>query len=182
MSTQSKALKVVAVRTTEKDGTTPLADKNGNPFKVLTVEPADSFEIQYPGTRMERIVAVPVKPTGGIVLFKKSYLPSNNGKPDFGYDAEVGDYLRGDIVTRNVEEYEITDGASGEVRKVNRVTVAVFADTNDKVAFTRALASRIKSKQLTVTDWTPEEEAILNATAAPVPAPVLEQNENEPRA
>lgn len=74
-------------------------DKNGNKYRNIVVQ-TPSVAMVDTGIQ---VVPVKVKPRlSSFNAWEVSYLESNKGLPDFGYDFQVGDVLAGTIVTRKV--------------------------------------------------------------------------------
>jgi hypothetical protein len=113
------------------------ADKNGKDF--ITVR------FSTPNTIIENGVTLHIKPKeASLNLWEESYL---DGKPDFGYNLNVGQYVQGEIVTRIVEPYEIPDTRTGEMRTVSTRSLVVLGDSQSEnweqivdAAFERAAA------------------------------------------
>lgn len=83
-----------------------------------------------PNTKIVDTLKIRCKTKEGVVnVWEKSYLDNKMG---FGYDFEVNDLVEGDIVTREVAEYDIVDQSTGEVKNtVSTYTCVVFGDTTD---------------------------------------------------
>lgn len=175
MDTSVKTLKVAAISEVKQD-------KNQNNFRTFTLETGDGAELQTGLDGRPRIVAVPTETVGGVNLYEKSYLPSNNGKPDFGYTSALGTHLRGFIVRRQVEPYTIPANGNSPARTVNTYRTAILGvDSTDFAAVTRAIAATFKSRgHEVITDWSDEERAILEVAqqpaAADAPAPTVAEN------
>lgn len=74
-------------------------DKNKKKYNNVVVE---TPSVAMVSTDLGQI-AVKVKPRrSSFNTWEESYLESNDGRPDFGYDLSVGDVLAGAIVTRKV--------------------------------------------------------------------------------
>ncbi len=79
---------------------TDATDKNGKSYRNIVVE-TPSVAMVNAGDGHER--AVKVKPRrSSFNAWEESYLESNKGLSDFGFDFVVGDVLAGAIVTRKV--------------------------------------------------------------------------------
>jgi len=121
-------------------------DKNGKNYKTITFQTIGTQMQNVPGVGNVR-VSVPTK-TSSMNVYEESYL---NGKEEFGYSLPVGEYVTGDIVTRTVEPYSITDTNSGEVRTVNTYTAIVLGDTDApdfEVLVERTLSRRLSAPVL----------------------------------
>lgn len=133
----SQILEVTNVRTSTPEGN-PLKDKNGREYRVV--------EFSTPSTQYmtigNRQIPVKVEPkTTAVTRYKESYL---NDKAQFGFDIKVGEFVLGDIATRQVEEYTIIS-KDGTERAVNTYSTVVFGDSADagweakvKIAFKSA--------------------------------------------
>lgn len=96
-------------------------DRNNKNYKVV--------EFATPNTKDVNGLKVRVQPkTSSKTFWEESYL---NDKMEFGYDFKVGDLVEGNIVTREVVEYEIVNTETGEERTVSSYTAVVFGDTFD---------------------------------------------------
>lgn len=74
-------------------------DKNGNVYRNIVVETPSTAMVSTALGEM----AVKVRPRrSSFNAWEESYLESNKGLSDFGYDFQVGDVLAGSIVTRKV--------------------------------------------------------------------------------
>ena len=112
-------------------------DKNGKNYKTLY--------FQGPTTKEVDGVRVRIAPkTGAINVYEESYL---NGQPEFGWDFQVGTVAEGDIVTRQVDPYNIVDPNTGEITRegVTKRTLTLLGDPSSEefqmnldVAFERA--------------------------------------------
>lgn len=101
-------------------------DKNGHEYVNVTVK---GDEKQYINTPAGVITAfVPSRQTA-INAYQENYL----GQQDFLWDKKVGTVVLGQIVTRNVQPYELT--INKVTRTVNTYTCVVFGNTNDTDAF-----------------------------------------------
>jgi hypothetical protein len=115
MSTNSRVIKVVSVSQVSND-------KNGRPFKSIGFA---SIGLIYKDLGDGKLIPVRTKSrTTTVNISGESYL---DGKPEFGYDLEVGDFVEGDIVTKAVKPYMIPQG-EGLSREVSTYTTAVFGD------------------------------------------------------
>lgn len=91
------------------------ADKNGKNYKVV--------EFSTPNTKKVDGLNIRVQPkTSSKTFWEESYL---NDKMEFGYDFIKGDLVEGNIVTKEVAEYEI-QVSEEEVRQVTSYTAVVF--------------------------------------------------------
>jgi len=143
IKTPSVIVKVAEVTVYGKDhakaGQT-LADKNENTYARCTFQKIGRQQMSI-GGKMEFVDDVVARSTTKN-LFDKSYLPSNNGRPDAGRDVKVGGFVFGDIVTKTVPEYEIqgTDKEGNPTtKKATTYTTLVFGmstseDWNSRVA------------------------------------------------
>lgn len=96
------------------------SDKNGKDYKVV--------EFSTPNTKDVNGLKVRVQPkTSSKTFWEESYL---DNKMQFGYDFIKGDLVEGNVVTREVAEYEI-QVSNEEVRQVTSYTAVVFGDTFD---------------------------------------------------
>lgn len=117
-----------------------LTDKNDNTYARCTFQKIGRQQMVI-GGKQEFIDDVVARSTTKN-LFDKSYLPSNNGRPDAGRDVKIGGFVFGDIVTKTVPEYEIqgTDRDGNPTsKKATTYTTLVFGmstseDWNSRVA------------------------------------------------
>lgn len=119
-------------------------DKNNRNYKTITLETVPAATQNIPGIGNVAVHS-PVKRTSKNV-YESSYL---NNQMEFGYDLPIGSFIAGDIVTRNVESYQIPDlrpGFEGHMRDVSTYSCAVFGDTTDEAAF-NILAEREISRR-----------------------------------
>jgi len=152
---KTQLLKVTAVE--EK------LDKNGIPFKRITVATAEKKRVQDEFTLEVSTVSVKARKTS-FNSFKHNYIELSQLskekqveiakidvaelegiEPDFGWNLEVGDKTEGSIVSRKVTPYDIIDRDSGEVlRSVDYYTAAVLGDVNDKESFEQTIKQTFK--------------------------------------
>lgn len=115
---------------TKPDGS-PAVDKRGNAYKRnFYSKPSRTFmEVAGVGNvEVEQKVRVQ-----SINLYEKSYLPSDKGASEYGYNHKVGGFVFGDIVTAKVAKYPITSVNSKtglpETKEVDIFTTVVFGNT-----------------------------------------------------
>ena len=134
-----KVAEVLTYQEGEKKGQ-KLTDKNGNTYARTTFQKIGRQQMVI-GGKAEFVDDVVARATTKN-LFDKSYLPSNNGRPDAGRDTKIGGFVFGDIVTKTVPEYEIQgvdkDG-NPTTKKATTFTTLVFGmstseDWNSRVA------------------------------------------------
>lgn len=110
-------LTVVSVSNVKKD-------KNKRSFKTIKVRTSDkkSF-INDDGVK----VTAKIQPKiGTINSWEESYL---DGNQEFTYEFAEGEVILGDVVTLQVEPYEIPNQQTGEIRTVNRFSCVVLGDS-----------------------------------------------------
>ena len=142
IKTPSVIVKVAEVLTYQegKKKGQKLTDKNGNTYARSTFQKIGRQTMNI-GGKQEFVDDVVARSTTKN-LFDKSYLPSNNGRPDAGRDTKIGGFVFGDIVTKTVPEYEIqgTDrDGNPTTKKATTYTTLVFGmstseDWNSRVA------------------------------------------------
>lgn len=72
--------------------------------------------------------------TQNVTKYPKSYLPDN--RPEFGHDAQVGEFIAGDIVVcGGLLPYPITDAKGAVTRMATSATHVVIGNTDDVDAF-----------------------------------------------
>lgn len=114
---------------TKPDGS-PAIDKRGNAYKRnFYSKPARTFmEVAGVGN-VEVEQKVRVQP---INVYEKSYLPSDKGAPQYGYNHKVGGFVFGDIVTAKVAPYPLPrkqkDGSFKD-EMVDTYTTVVFGNS-----------------------------------------------------
>lgn len=96
-------------------------DKNGRNYKTVTFTTLPTVVLNG------QTIHVPTK-SSSMNVYEESYL---NNQEEFGYSLSVNSLVQGDIVTRNVEPYQITDRGTGEMRTVTTYTSVVLGDTDD---------------------------------------------------
>ena len=96
-------------------------DKNGRNYKTVTFTTLPTVVLNG------QTIHVPTK-SSSINVNEESYL---NNQEEFGYSLSVNSLVQGDIVTRNVEPYQIADRSTGEMRTVTTYTSVVLGDTDD---------------------------------------------------
>lgn len=156
----SEVLKVVAV-------SEPQPDVNGIPFRIVEME---TLGIKRVTTAIGIIPAKCSKRRSKRAFWACSYLDLNplakelgyvdkDGNPDykkikeedykhlpceFGFDLKVGEPVLGDIVSREVEPYNITDPETGEVlRETNLYSRIILGDT-DSPAFQSTIVQEFR--------------------------------------
>lgn len=107
----------------------PKEDKNGKIYKNCIFSRLGQEYQDVPG--MGRVAVHQRTREIKVNLYLESYLDQ---KEQFGFSIPVGGYIFGDIVTRNVEPYEVPmkDRLTGEVtgsQIVSTFTTVVFGDT-----------------------------------------------------
>lgn len=93
-------------------------DKNGREYKLVEFTNPDHAQVVDETTGELLLVRVQAK-RATITQYKESYL---NNKPDFMWDAKLGEFTMGEVVTREVAPYQI-DG-----KEINTYTTVVFGD------------------------------------------------------
>ena len=116
----------------------PIADRNGNNYKVITLEAPGFKEVTDPRTG-KSILALASPKTTKKCVWESSYL---DGTKHYMYDAEVGQPVYGSIYTASVAPYDITD-ENGETRTVDTYTGFVEAMPSN-ANFNSAVASMIR--------------------------------------
>jgi hypothetical protein len=126
-------------------------DKNTRSYKTVTFQQAGFMETPW------GLVPRPANQCSqtAINCYQNNYLDKMDagwGEPIFNpKNPAAGGIFQGDIVSRQVEEYEIVDKIDGGVRQVSSFKTVVFGDTNQAAAFESAVKSTFKSKGHTVT-------------------------------
>lgn len=104
----------------------PIADRNGNNYKVITFETPGFREVVDPATG-ESVLAMAAPKTTKKCVWEESYL---DGTKHYMYNAKEGQAVAGTIYTAQVADYDITD-ENGETRTVNTYTGFVPALESD---------------------------------------------------
>lgn len=94
-------------------------DTNKKEYKTISV--------RTPNTKEVAGITVVVEPREtSFNVWEENYLPTP--KTDFGYNLKVGDNILGNIVTRDVTPYDITDGEVVKQEKLTIASVLVLGD------------------------------------------------------
>jgi hypothetical protein len=142
-------------------------DKNKRNYKTVTFQQAGFMETPW------GLVPRPSNQCSqtAINCYEKNYLE----KMDAGWSEPIfnprnpaaGGVFQGDIVSREVEEYEIVDKMDGSVRQVSTFRTVVFGDTDQTQAFESAVKSAFRSKGHIVTS-SPVKAAVNFGTPAEI--------------
>ena len=124
-------------------------DRNGRNYKRVTFETLGKAIVNHP--IVGRVIADVPKKSTKINIYENSYL---NNQEEFGYSSPVGSKVLGNIVTRKVEAYDITNQETGETRTVNSYTTIVFGDT-DTPDFEVAVERAFKNASHPLVEFTP---------------------------
>ena len=116
----------------------PIEDRNGNNYRVITLEAPAFKEVNDPKTG-KSILALASPKTTKKCVWESSYL---DGTKHYMYDAEVGQAVYGSIYTASVAPYDITD-ENGETRTVDTYTGFVQAMPSD-ANFNSAISTMIR--------------------------------------
>ena len=143
-------------------------DKNQRAYKTVTFQQAGFMETPW------GLVPRPANQCSqtAVNCYEKNYLE----KMDAGWSEPIfnpknpsaGGIFQGDIVSREVEEYEIVDKIDGSVRQVSSFKTVVFGDT-DSPSFESTVRSTFKSRGHNVTS-SPVAKVTVNAGNAFVAA------------
>lgn len=142
-------------------------DKNKRNYKTVTFQQAGFMETPW------GLVPRPSNQCSqtAINCYEKNYLE----KMDAGWSEPIfnprnpaaGGVFQGDIVSREVEEYEIVDKIDGSVRQVSTFRTVVFGDTDQAQSFESAVKSAFRSRGHIVTG-SPVKAAVNFGTPAEV--------------
>lgn len=128
-------------------------DKNGKDYVKLEISTLPYKVMKYEG----EFIKVKIKHRViNMIAYPVSYL--DGGAPEFGSDFEVGDYVEGVIVTREVQPYTVND------IQCNFYTTLVFCDEDDKDMLEAEIkkAFRRQGRRL-LTDNKPLQKELQNA-------------------
>lgn len=126
-------------------------DKNKRNYKTVTFQQAGFMETPW------GLVPRPTNQCSqtAVNCYEKNYLERMDAgwsEPIFNpRNPAAGGVFQGDIVSREVEEYEIVDKMDGSVRQVSTYRTVVFGDTDQQSAFESAVKSTFRSKNHVVT-------------------------------
>ena len=126
-------------------------DKNQRAYKTVTFQQAGFMQTPW------GLVPRPANQCSqtAINCYEKNYLDKMDAgwaEPIFNpKNPAAGGVFQGDIVSREVEEYEIIDRLDGSVRQVSTFKTVVFGDTDQVAAFESSVRTAFKNKNHIVT-------------------------------
>jgi len=98
-------------------------DKNNKEYRTIEFETSNYKIITSEDTGEN--IKVRIEPRRNkLNVWQESYV---NGEPSFGYDYQIGEFVMGDIITANVEEYQIP--TKTEPYKTSIYTCIVLGDS-----------------------------------------------------
>ncbi len=104
-----------------------LTDKRDNEYTKITLSTPNFIMDEGQRVRTEPKVQ-------NVTKYPKSYLP--DARPEFGHDAQVGEFINGDIVVvGGLLPYPITDPKGAVTRMATSATHVVIGNTDDAEAF-----------------------------------------------
>lgn len=126
-------------------------DKNTRSYKTVTFQQAGFMETPWGLVPRSSNQCAQT----AVNCYERNYLEKMDAgwaEPIFNpKNPAAGGIFQGDIVSRQVEEYDIIDKVDGTVRKVNTFKTVVFGDTTQVAAFESAVKSSFKSRGHIVT-------------------------------
>lgn len=104
-------------------------DDEGREYKTVTFEKINDDSLNHPILAFISVVGRVKRRK--LRCYAQSFFDPD--LPDIGFNEPIGSHYLGDIISKEVEPYDIVDKTSGEVTRVNRYSAVVFGDSTSEM-------------------------------------------------